>query len=539
MAADLSPTQLPFVVAYATSETDENPASNIVNASPYSSGWLSLPNSSFPQDLILDFGRIVSLTHLQFVSHQNKIPAHITLFTAREGENWRKAKFQQIDTLQFTDNRQRDYKSRELRSGAVSNVRLRFLKIQIDAIHQNRLNKQNQAGLISVCASGISDAPESVPSRRREVLSEDTARQDNVALADKLKSKVATMRSEPQVPDYDEQPVPARRRGRAAAQPAPPPEPEPEPGPGPRAYSQEVDRPITPAKGQKYNIDDGDDIEPPRNAKGGRRRGKRPVEPAPDLLEFDAAPDGEQQQEEEAMRLQPGERQEAEPFIAMGGEEAVKNFYHSKSGANRVQGVNDLAEIIRTAKPSQHGQLYVRYCHMLRLRLKEEMVGVFTAAVKEMMSLSDQLKLSGDTIRQALEPHLPAIIKRLGDKFKAAKEFVLWAAQCEPLGIPAVEPYLLAPLKKPIVWPNVQEKLNIIHELLGKRGAVDPSFDFAPFLQFVFVTLESKSGEVREKACSVCQVLAQLGAGPQILKMIQSSSLSPQTQNKVRTAIGK
>jgi hypothetical protein len=65
--------QLPFVIAYVSSETEEHPAKTIVNASPDSLAWLSSPNAPFPQDLVLDFAGIVSLTQREFGSHQSKI----------------------------------------------------------------------------------------------------------------------------------------------------------------------------------------------------------------------------------------------------------------------------------------------------------------------------------------------------------------------------------------------------------------------------------------------------------------------------------
>jgi hypothetical protein len=97
-------------------------------------------------------------------------------------------------------------------------------------------------------------------------------------VADRLKSKVATIRADPPPKNYDEKPLPVRRRTE-------PPEP--------RVILSEVDRPIRPDKGHGYDIDDKEDEYPPRNTKGGggRRRGKRPPEPAADLLEFNDAPE--------------------------------------------------------------------------------------------------------------------------------------------------------------------------------------------------------------------------------------------------------
>jgi hypothetical protein len=63
------------------------------------------------------------------------------------------------------------------------------------------------------------------------------------------------------------------------------------------------------------------------------------------------------------------------------------------------------------------------------------------------MALTDGLRLTPEKIRQALsnKKELTA---------SAAKEFALLAAQCDSLGVPVLEPHLLAPL----VWGNVEEK---------------------------------------------------------------------------------
>jgi hypothetical protein len=66
-----------------------------------------------------------------------------------------------------------------------------------------------------------------------------------------------------------------------------------------------------------------------------------------------------------------------------------------------------------------------------------------------------------DATRASYEPHQPAFIKWVDDKKqqlgKAASDFVLWAADHRALQVPAVAP---------ISWPNVDERLSLIQELL-------------------------------------------------------------------------
>ena len=160
---------------------------------------------------------------------------------------------------------------------------------------------------------------------------------------------------------------------------------------------------------------------------------------------------------------------------------------------------------------------------------------------RSQVKLCDELRLSGDNIRNSIEPHLSVIVKRLGDKkeqiSRTARKFLMWTAENEALGIPSLAPCLMAPLKKPVIWQNVAERLNIIQELLDRYGTVDQSFDTGTIINFVFVTLTSKMSEVRTNAFKVCKVLARMGAGNQITKMLQSSSLSAQTQAMVRNVI--
>jgi hypothetical protein len=115
----------------------------------------------------------------------------------------------------------------------------------------------------------------------------------------------------------------------------------------------------------------------------------------------------------------------------------------------------------------------------------------------------------------------------------------MWAAEKNALGVGSIAPHLMAPLKGAVIWPNVQEKLNVIQELLETFGMVDASFDTGPIIDFVFVTLKSKNSDVRSSACKVCKVLAKMGSGVQINKMLQSSNLSTATQNAVKSAIGR
>jgi hypothetical protein len=303
-------------------------------------------------------------------------------------------------------------------------------------------------------------------------------------------------------------------------------------------------RPIRPGRNGRYNFED--DVDEPedtgvdnrRRMKGKPKRGRK-VE---NLMEFQDNGPEEDTGDGLLEILEIRERQEADILINAIGEGPVRLFY-SKTGANKVKGIKLLSDGIRSLKASQHPQHFAKFCHLLRLRLREELIGVFPAATSALMALSDNLRLAPEAVRTALEPHLTLIVGRLGHKreqiAEAAKTFVLWAADNDYLGIHLIGPMLIAPLKKPITWSNVQERLVVIQELLERFGTVDGAFEVQTIVGFVLVALDSKAAGVRAAACQVCKVLAGMGAAPQINRMLQASSLSTQTQNAVKTAISK
>jgi hypothetical protein len=576
---------LTFSIASASSQSDQYPATNLINASPYSQGWISAPNCPLPQELVLDFGGIVSLSQLQFVSHQSKIAANLTLSTSRDS-GWRSAKFQRIDSFQFSDNRQREYKARELRVANLPGLKLHYLKLAVDQIHPNRLNRDHQVGLISITATGSSDFPESEDTEvtrlerdkqlavesqdymlahqiklqiqalqaNRQQLADlerqkaEAIRADDMERAHHVQQEIISLQTgkrstrppkKPAISAAEPTDVPVRRK---ASRPAPEPVSDPEPGPPPTTDTGDS-RPICPGKGGRYNFEDEIDddlLEKPeadyrRKPKSKGKRSKK----VDDLLEF---PENKQVETDPVEDLDPRDRQESELLIEAFGEEPVRLFY-SKTGANKVNGIRDITDAIQRCRMNHRPPLFVKFCHLLRLRLREELIGVFTAAISAIMTLSDNLRLSADVIRNSVEPHLGLIIGKLGDKKQqigaAAKDFVIWAAESDAIGIPMIAPHLIAPLKKPVSWTNVQERLGVINDLLEKYGEVDPAFEVQAIVHFAFVTLDSKPAGVRHAACQVCKALAGMGYASQILKMLQASSLNPQTQNAVRQAISK
>lgn len=635
---------LPFSIAYVSSQTEQNSANKLINAGQYSDGWLSIPNTRFPQELVLDFGCPVALTELTFVSHQSKIATSIVLLYGKDASNYQKAKFQQLDTFQFSDNRQRNYKARESQTCHLPSIRLRYLKLILEGCYQNKLNKGNQVGIVSIIARGFpddinSDDPElaQLERQKREAqLNEDyllchqikqkidnivnnramltdlnqqkdeAVRRQDYLLADEIKQRIEKIvagsnqdppspqipprkqrRSLQDPPPYQEEiRVPRRRSSGIPVENQLSPEmndydpynanPPPYQGGGYQQnppfvdqgnfppnntnfqdnfdnpsfnnnfnnyeFRNDDDRPIRPGKNNEYNFDENnaypnDDLMPPPNAHH-RPSLDRPIrqnQRHEDLI--DVNDDDMNDRNDPPEDIDQDHRKEAEMFIEYGHENAVKYFY-SKNVNNRVKGMKDLADIVKSSNPSAQQSLYLRYCNMMKHRVKENIPKVFCPALDELMSLTDSIRVNSDTVRQAIDQHIPTIVQKLSKEqlSQGSIEFVKWAAgKKQALGIPLVMTHLITQLKGPTNWNNIEIRLKLLNEFLEKLK--DSTYDYGSIINYVFFTLSSPKSEVRNASCQVLKTLALKGQASTINKLLQSSNLSTQTQKMAKNAI--
>ena len=153
--ANIDQIHLPFTVVYVSSQTKQNPASNIVNSSPFSDGWISIPNSTFPQELVLDFGNTVSLTQLKFTSHQSKIASDIQIFWGKDASNYQRSEFTFLTSFKFCNGKEHNFSKRESRTLHLPSFNLRFLRLLIKSVYETRENKTNQVGIVSIIADGL------------------------------------------------------------------------------------------------------------------------------------------------------------------------------------------------------------------------------------------------------------------------------------------------------------------------------------------------------------------------------------------------
>lgn len=589
--------QLDFTIASATSQTGHNPASNIVNSGPCSDGWMSLPGSPLPQEIVCDFGSSVSISRLQFVSHQSKIAANVILAYAKDSTNWRMTEFDEIARFQFSDNRQNEMKAREVQTANLTSLRLRFLKIVFTKAHANRQNPQNQIGLVSLSAFGTSEVasgedPEIMRLERekREAaeaqdyalaqrlksritalregrarltelthLMDDAARQEDFERAQRIKEEISRIQSGgdrlPEVPRQAPRAPPRRSLEPVARPPAFEPVDYPMdsmPGAPETHYQGDDDRPIKPAPGGEYLLEMTEAGESHDHGPNKRRRNasRAKANRTGDLMEFENRPSRAQKNEdlmdfEEAggddglEPLSSRDRSDAEALIAEFGERSVCYFY-SKAAANRAKGIRELASSIeQKCAPKRQAELFGRLCWMMKPKLLDDVVAPFVAVTDAVMKLGDRIRISHDSLRSAVEPLTRIIVKRLGDKKKqisaACADFVRWASGHDALGMQSIMPLLAEPLKKPVSWPNVHNRLIMLQELLQSYEKLDS--DSGQIINFVFASLDSKLSDVKATACDVCRIMSQMGATGQINRMLQASSLSVQTQNMVKSTL--
>ena len=170
---------------------------------------------------------------------------------------------------------------------------------------------------------------------------------------------------------------------------------------------------------------------------------------------------------------------------------------------------------------------YEKFCQLLRPCIRENSLGAFVKAVDQMMKLTDTINPPGDVVRSAIEIHKHAIFAKLGNKRmnQTAVEFFMWAAGNSALGVQFVAPVVMAPLKQPVQWTAVLPRLEIIKGLIETYGPIDGCFEIPQIISFVMLPLDAPKSDVRKEAINVLEMLVNLGARNQIVKMLQAANL--------------
>ncbi|CDW76992.1 UNKNOWN [Stylonychia lemnae] len=164
--------KLTYRVLYCTGEDPIFPVTELLYNSPQCKGWTSAKFCEYPQEIIVQFTHLVRLREIQILTHQNKIPSKIELFSflpsgfqALQGElPLNKIQFEKLGYLDFDSNEKTKYQAREMKSAYVDSMAM-LLKFNIFSNHQNKLNLFNQVSIIAVNCLGEHYVP---PSGLRE-----------------------------------------------------------------------------------------------------------------------------------------------------------------------------------------------------------------------------------------------------------------------------------------------------------------------------------------------------------------------------------
>ena len=128
--------KIPFKVVKCSSYDDGySPTELETNSpSPHTKGWQSSRFCDFPQQIILDFRKVVPIRKIQILSHQSKIASKIELQIGsskdHNNNDYHHASWTRLGYMSLDANERSNFKARELKSVYV-HTRGRWLRLII------------------------------------------------------------------------------------------------------------------------------------------------------------------------------------------------------------------------------------------------------------------------------------------------------------------------------------------------------------------------------------------------------------------------
>ena len=296
------------------------------------------------------------------------------------------------------------------------------------------------------------------------------------------------------MPHPEEEPIKPAKRRREPPPPAPEPEPEPEPiveePRRPRKRKEEA-----PPRRDPPPIPDERPIHPARASGGDDAKFQSPKR-------AQRAPPGASELQTEADELSASNRQEAGILIELFGEKPVANFF-SKAWNLKVQGINELAELIKGLKGNKV-DAYYRYCSIMKHRLKETHKAVFQAAIEGVKNVGDSVKMSQADLGRCINQLMSQVIPKVGCAQQPlsdiACQFLLWLGEKGQYDI--IIPILTNPVKNQSQYKIALAQLKTLRKVIfvkGKLSAI-PGLNLASVMALAVPCLESPKAEVRKAA---------------------------------------
>jgi hypothetical protein len=220
----------------------------------------------------------------------------------------------------------------------------------------------------------------------------------------------------------------------------------------------------------------------------------------------------------DAEELTPAKLQEAGILVDLFGTGPVACFF-SKAWNLRVAGITKLAELIGGLKHEDQMGVFLRFCSIMKHRLKETHKSVFHAAVEALKSTIKALGLNQSDVTRCISLVMPLITAKLGCQQKnlsdIACDFVLWLADQHQWEI--VSPILTNPMKNQSQFRLAQAQLEMLAKVILKNGKMTgiPGLNVPLIMGFVIPCVESAKVEVRKAAVEIL-VIAEAICGSTI-----------------------
>lgn len=176
---------VPFRIAFVSSQEDENPAEELLQPGPCSRGWTSSAYSIYPQvhfavfcwlhkkyiaknylkELILQLDARTVIEKIQLMSHSFMVSSSMEIYlgddpNTSEDPQYKRAEYIYLGEVKFDDPSSSQLKGRQLQTIEVQgNDRLKvsFVRLILKHFHFDKRNELNQVGLMGVSVLGICD----------------------------------------------------------------------------------------------------------------------------------------------------------------------------------------------------------------------------------------------------------------------------------------------------------------------------------------------------------------------------------------------
>ena len=123
----------------------DHSANELINHTPFCKGWLSSRFCNYPQELLIEFRRAVSVSKIQFLSHQYAIATSIEMYALAPGAT----SFTKIGHISLDSNKRSNYQARELKT-VHANFNAVQCKFRFMSCYTNVHNIYTQVGLIAL-----------------------------------------------------------------------------------------------------------------------------------------------------------------------------------------------------------------------------------------------------------------------------------------------------------------------------------------------------------------------------------------------------